>query len=84
MIKMLWVGNTARCEQNTGWKPMLHWFSGLLSAISEPFWKLIAVSPRWRGDGAKVVACHRQEYDKSGGGVRPWQSHQTIISETTR
>ena len=23
-----------RCRQNTGWKPMLHWFSGLLRALS--------------------------------------------------
>jgi hypothetical protein len=30
--------NIARWQKNTGWKPMLHWFSGLLSDLSEPSW----------------------------------------------
>jgi hypothetical protein len=43
------------CEQNTGWKPMLDWFSRLFSALSEPSPEAIAVSPRWRRDGVNVA-----------------------------
>jgi hypothetical protein len=43
------------CEQNTGWKPMLHWFSRLFSVLSEPSPEAIAVSPRWRRDGVNVA-----------------------------
>ncbi len=30
-------GKRRSMGKNTGWKPMLHWFSGLLGALSEPF-----------------------------------------------
>ena len=43
--KMLPLGNP-----DTGWKPMLHWFFGLLSALSERSLEAVAVSPRWRRD----------------------------------
>jgi hypothetical protein len=30
------VEHRSTCEQNTGWKPMLHWPSGLSSDLPEP------------------------------------------------
>ncbi len=62
MIKMLWVGNTARCDRTQAGSLCYIGFPDYYSAISEPFWKLIAAAAR---AGEATAQREWQAIDKS-------------------
>ena len=47
------VGKDRSARKNTGWKPMLHWSSGLPSDLSEPSWELSPCT--WSSDATALM-----------------------------